>query len=178
MANKKKKRETVAALPKRAVDIHFEQLAHDYRNPANRVIQAIGIPVFSFALLGLIWMIPFPEIAFLTKHGYDIFLNWGSFFIAAMIYYYLRLAPTLSYGVLLFVGIFSFFIVQLEYIEKDGGPAVWLVCSILLLISLLALYAGKTFEKPSVSLRGFFKLLLLGPIWLLHFLFRKLQLPY
>lgn len=123
-------------------------------------------------------MVPFPEIAFLKKHGYDTFVNWGSFFIAGVVYYYLRLAPTLSYAMLLTIGVYSFFIVQLEYLEQGGGPAVWLVSACMLVGSLLALYLGKNLEKAAVPIRSFFRLLLLGPIWLWHFVFRKLNIPY
>ena len=180
MANRKKKRASTAkAAPStRPVDVLFEQLAHDYQHPTNRMIQLIAIPVLLFSVMGLIWMVPFPHIDFLAKYGYDIFLNWGSFFIAIMVYYYLRLAPTLSYGVLLFVGIFSFLIVRLEYLERNGGPYIELVCGILLLASLFALYRGKNMERQPVSQRSFFRLLLIGPIWLLHFVFKKLNIPY
>ncbi len=123
-------------------------------------------------------MVPFPTIGFLAEHGYDTFLNWGSFFIAAVVYYYLRLAPTLSYAMLLVVGLFSFVIVQLEYVERDGGPAVWSVCAVLLLLSLGALYLGKRLERVPVPLRDFSRFLVLGPIWLWHFVFKKLNIPY
>lgn len=173
-----KKKQGEKKTPKRVVDLQFEQLANDFRHPTNRMIQAAAIPLFSFAVLGLVWMIPFPKIAFLAKHGYDTFINWGSFFIAGMIYYYLRLAPTLSYGVLLFIGVFSFFIVQLEYVEWGGGPAVWLVCLILLIVALLALYLGNRLERQETSWRSFRRLLLIGPIWLLHFAFNRFKIPY
>jgi len=178
MANKKQKGATKTALPAREVDVQFERLNKDFQHPLNRMIQRFAIPIFSFSLLGLIWIIPFPKIEFLEKYGYDIFLNWGSFFIAAVIYAYLRLAPTLSYGMLFVIGVFSFLIVQLEYVERDGGPAVWMVCGILLLCSFFALYMGKTMERKPVSARSFCRLLTLGPIWLLHSIFRKLKIPY
>ncbi|WP_233632659.1 hypothetical protein [Parapedobacter sp. ISTM3] len=164
--------------PRRQVDTYFEVLDKAYQHPTNRIIQWVAIPLFSFAVLGMVWMVPFPEIAFLKKHGYDMFLNWGSFFIAAMIYYYLRLAPTLSYAALLTVGVFSFFIVQLEYVEQAGGPAVWLVCAVLLLIALAALSVGKSMERTQAPFHTFWRLLVLGPIWLWHFVFRKLNIPY
>ncbi|SFC79662.1 hypothetical protein SAMN05421747_1284 [Parapedobacter composti] len=174
----KHKRQKPEPAPKRAVDIHFEELNKQSRHPANRAIQYVAIPVFAFALLGLVWMVPFPEIGFLKRHGYDIFLNWGSFFIAGMIYYYLRLAPTLSYAILVTIGFFSFFIVQLEYWEQRGGPAVWGICLALLSLSLAGLWAGKRMERTPVTLRGFMRLLVLGPIWLWHFVFKKLHIPY
>lgn len=172
MRNKTKKS------PKREIDVYFERFANLFQHPVNRVLQYIAIPVFSFAVLGLVWMIPFPEIGFLKRNGFDTFLNWGSFFIAGVIYYYLRLATTLSYAVLLTIGVFSFFIVQLEYVEQAGGPAVWVVCSLLFLMSFLVLYMGKRMEKNHVPFRSFLQLLALGPIWLWHFVFRRLNIPY
>lgn len=165
-------------MEKREVDRYFDQFDNLYQHPGNRIIQYLALPVFAFAVLGLIWMIPFPEIPFLKKHGYDTFLNWGSFFIAAMVYYYLRLAPTLSYAMLFTVGIFSFFIVQLEYVEQRGGLAVWTTCSLLLMVSVGALYAGKRMERRPISTRNFLELLRIGPIWLWHFVFKKLNIPY
>jgi len=172
----KKKQEKEA--PKRPVDVYFDTFNRQYQHPVNRAIQWIALPVFAFGILGLVWMIPFPEIAFLKKHGYDTFVNWGSFFIAGVVYYYLRLAPTLSYAMLLTIGVYSFFIVQLEYVEQAGGPAVWSVCACLLMASLLVLYAGKNMERVAVPFRSFLRLLLLGPIWLWHFVFKKLRIPY
>ena len=172
----KKKREQAAL--KRPVDVYFETFNQQYQHPVNRMIQWVAIPVFTFGVIGLVWMIPFPEIAFLKKHGYDTFVNWGSFFIAALVYYYLRMAPTLSYVMLVTIGVFSFFIVQLEYVEQAGGPAVWSVCACLMMASLLALYLGKGMERVAVPFRSFLQLLLLGPIWLWHFAFKKLNLPY
>jgi len=173
-----KKQKSLQEEPKRPVDVYFDTFNRQYQHPVNRAIQWIALPVFAFGILGLVWMIPFPEIGFLKKHGYDTFVNWGSFFIAGVVYYYLRLAPTLSYAMLLTIGVYSFFIVQLEYVEQAGGPAVWSVCACLLMASLLALYLGKNMEKVTVPFRGFLKFLLLGPIWLWHFVFKKLNIPY
>ncbi|WP_262246006.1 hypothetical protein [Parapedobacter soli] len=173
-----KKKKKGQEVPKRPVEVYFDAFNQQYRHPVNRVIQWIAIPVFAFSILGLVWMVPFPEIALLKKYGYDTFLNWGSFFIAGVVYYYLRLAPTLSYAMFVTIGVYSFLIVQLEYVEQGGGPAVWSVCACLLMASLLALYLGKNMEKVAVPFRSFLKLLLLGPIWLWHFVFQKLRIPY
>lgn|SRR5690606_1418988 len=178
MGNNKKRQQKAKVAQKREVDVYFDEFHGYFRDPVNRVIQCAAIPVFSFAMLGLIWMIPFPEIDFLKRHGYDTFLNWGSFFIAGMVYFYLRLATTLSYAVLLMIGLFSFFIVQLEYIEQADGPAVWFICSMLLMASFLALYLGKRMEKNPIPFRVFLRLLVLGPIWIWHFVFRELKIPY
>ena len=162
----------------RKVDRYFSEFASMSQHPGHRALQYLFIPLFSFGLLGLIWMIPFPEIAFLKKHGYHIFLNWGSFFIAVVVYYYLRLAPTLSYAVLVTIGVMSYFIVQLEYVEAAGGPAVWMVCGLLMILPFLILWLGSRAESRPVPFREFLKMLVHGPIWLWHFVFRKLRIPY
>lgn len=174
----RRKKHKQKAEPLRPVEEHFAVLSRYSADPRNRLIQYVFIPVFAFAILGLVWMVPFPEIGFLKKHGYDIFLNWGSVFIAIVVYYYLRLAPTLSYVVLLTIGVFSFLIVQLEYVERDGGPAAWLVFLVLLVLSVLALWIGKDREKEKMPFRHFLKLLLIGPIWLWSFVFKKMGWPY
>lgn len=164
--------------PVRTVDRYFEEFASVSKQPGNQSLQYLFIPIFSFAVLGLIWMIPFPEIEFLKRHGYHIFLNWGSFFIAFVIYYYLRLAPTLSYAVLFSIGVFSYIIVQLEYWEQSGGLPVWMVCTGLLVLSSLILWIGNRQEQKPATFKQFLKLLAHGPIWLWHFVFNYLKIPY
>jgi uncharacterized membrane protein YGL010W len=175
MGRKQPQRQTV---PQRPVDRYLAQYTADHQDPVNRVVQGICIPVMLFAVLGLIWMIPFPEIGFLKRHGYDTFLNWASFAIAALVYYYLRLSATLSYAVLLSIGVSSFFIVRLEYWEAAGGPAVWLVCFVLFLISLAGRLIGYRREKRRSPEQGYFLSLLIGPLWLWRTVFERWKIPY
>ncbi len=164
--------------PKRPIDRYLEQYSADHQDPVNRMVQGVCIPLMLFAVLGLIWMIPFPEIGFLKRYGYDTFLNWASFVIAALVYYYLRLSATLSYATLLSIGLFSFFIVRLEYWEAAGGPAVWIVCLVLLLFSLAGRLIGYRREKKTSPQQGYFLSLLIGPLWLWHFAFDRWKIPY
>ncbi|MFZ4262713.1 hypothetical protein ACFRAE_11765 [Sphingobacterium sp. HJSM2_6] len=139
----------------------------------NYLAYAIFMILFFFGLMGLIWMIPFPKLTILERMNAQTFLNWGSFFIAIVIYCYLRLAPTLSYAVLFSIGIMSYFIVQLEYVERDGGPTVVLVTSILMLIGLIGLWFSA--NKQNVTINQFTKLLTYGPVWLWSKVFTKLN---
>lgn len=173
----KKKQAPVQEI-KRPVDQYFENLNANFQDPTNRIFQIIFLPLLFFGLMGLIWMIPFPKFDFLVRLGWHTFLNWGSFFIAVLIYYYLKLSPTLSYAVLLCIGIMSYFIVQLEYIERDGGPSVLLVSGVITIVSLVVLWFGKSKEKKAISLSEFWTFISVGPIWLWHFVFRKIKLKY
>lgn len=160
----------------RPVDRYFYELDNTYVE-GSFIGYAIFIFLAFFAIMGLIWMIPFPQLDFLIKMNAHTFLNWGSFFIAIVIYCYLKLAPTLSYAVLFCIGIMSYFIVQLEYVERDGGPTVILVCSILAILSLLGLFLISNKAKKG-SDASFINLLTIGPIWLWSKAFQKFGWKY
>lgn len=154
----------------------FIEYAQSHQNTTNVLIHWICVPLITFSLLGLVWMIPFPHISWLgSMNG---FVNWASFLIAFVIYYYLQLSPTLSYGMLFVIGIFSFFIVQLEYWEAAGGLPVWMVCAIIFVLSWIGQFIGHKIEGKKPSFLTDLKFLLIGPIWLLSKLYRKLKIPY
>ncbi len=68
-------KKTTAEEPKRQVEVLFDRLSANYTDPSNRIIQLIFLPLFWFGLLGLIWLIPFPQFDFLVKLGWHTFLN-------------------------------------------------------------------------------------------------------
>src|SRR5690606_21958954 len=104
--------------------------------------------------------------------------NWGSFYIAIIIYLYLRLAPPLSYAMLFTVGIMSFCIVQLEYVERDGGPAVWLVSLVRAIMGLIGPTLLAREESADLPAAGHWRLLSIVPIWLWSKVFDRFKIKY
>ena len=162
--------------PKSQIDILFDRYAESHQNPDNKTIHWICVPLIVFSILGLVWCIPFPHLEFLGK--YNGYINWASFLIAFSIYYYYRLSPVMSYLMLLSVFVMSFVIVQLEKVEANGGPAVWLVCAVIFVLSWIGQFIGHKIEGKKPSFLEDVKFLLIGPIWLLHFICRKIGIRY
>lgn len=160
----------------RPVDRYFSALDYHF-SVGNKGVYALFLALSFFGVMGLIWMIPFPQFQFLIDRGMHTFLNWGSFFIAIIIYSYLKLAPTLSYAALFVISIMSFFIVQLEYLEKDGGPSVILVCSLISIVGLLGLFFLIKKEK-NINGQEVFRLLTVGPVWLFSKVFKRFGIKY
>ncbi|MFB5946255.1 Mpo1 family 2-hydroxy fatty acid dioxygenase [Albibacterium profundi] len=172
MNSKKKQKDETADKLERL----FAEYEHSHRNSTNVLIHWICVPLIVFSILGLVWMIPFPHISWLgSMNG---FVNWASFLIAFVIYYYLKLSPTLSYGMLFVIGFYSYFIVQLEYWEAAGGWPVWAVCALIFVLSWIGQFVGHKIEGRKPSFLIDLKFLLIGPIWLLSKLYRKLKIPY
>jgi len=161
--------------PLSKIDHLFSQYADSHQNSTNLLIHWICVPLIVFGIFGLVWSIPFPYIGFLGK--YNGFVNWASFLVAFSIYYYYKLSPTLSYGMLLIMGLFSYFIVQLEYWEAAGGPALWLVCLLIFILSGIGLLVGRQAEGKRPSFLTGLKFLLIGPVWLLAKVYKKVKIP-
>ena len=172
--NTQKQPATITA--KRPVDVYFDKYAESHQNPSNELIHWVCVPLIVFCLLGLVWAIPFPYIKFLGQ--YNGFVNWASFLIAGSIYYYYKLSPVLSYMMLLLLFAFSYGIIDLDDWQKAGGPALWRVCLIMFLAAWIGQFIGHKIEGKKPSFLDDLKFLLIGPIWLLHFILIRFKIKY
>ena len=161
----------------RLVDVYFDKYSESHQNHTNELIHWICVPAIVFSLFGLVWAIPFPYLEFLGK--YNGFVNWASFLIAFAIYYYYKLSPVLSYLMLLLMMFFSAGIVSLEKMHNTAGwPQMWQICLGIFIISWIGQFIGHKIEGKKPSFLDDIKFLLIGPIWLLHFILKKAKIKY
>jgi uncharacterized membrane protein YGL010W len=161
---------------KQPVDVYFDKYAESHQNPTNELIHWVCVPLIVFSLLGLVWAIPFPYLKILGQ--YNGFINWASFLIAGSIYYYYKLSAPLSYLMLLLLFGFSYGIIDLDTWQKAGGPALWKVCLIIFVLSWVGQFIGHKIEGKKPSFLDDLKFLLIGPIWLLHFILIRVKIKY
>jgi len=128
-------------------------------------------------LLGLVWAIPFPNLPMLGRlNGY---INWATFLILFSIIYYFRLSPALALVMLLVIFVFAAAIVTLEkQHNQNGWPPMWQVCLVIFVLSWAGQFIGHKIEGKKPSFLDDLKFLLIGPIWLWHFLFKKAGIRY
>ena len=162
---------------RRQVDVYFDKYSESHQNHTNEIIHWICVPLIVFSLFGLIWSIPFPHLNFLGR--YNGYVNWASFLIAFAIYFYYKLSPVLSYVMLVVMMIFSAGIVSLEKLHnKEGWPLMWQVCLAIFVLAWIGQFIGHKIEGKKPSFFDDVKFLLIGPIWLLHFIFKKAGIRY
>ncbi len=176
MTTKVQNPKAASAAALRPVDVYFDKYAESHQNSTNKTIHWICVPLIVFSLLGLVWAIPFPQLKFLGQ--YSAYFNWASFLIAFAIYYYYKLSPVLSYIMLLVVFAMSYGIIELDAVQKAGGPALWLVCLVIFVVSWIGQFIGHKIEGKKPSFLDDIKFLLIGPIWLLHFILKKFNIKY
>jgi uncharacterized membrane protein YGL010W len=172
-SSNKEKKPPAVKVALRPVDKYFAEYSEDHQNPNNKLIHWICLPLVVFSLFGLVWAIPFPYLKFMgTYNGY---FNWASFLIAFGVYYYYRLSPMLSYTILLVLMLCSFGATELAEWHKAGGPALWLVCGVLFITGVVGLSIGNRMEGKKAPV--LFELMI-GPVWLLHFILKRFKMKY
>ena len=169
---------TIPVQPRqRLVDAYFDKYAESHHNRINKLIHWICVPLIVFSILGLIWALPFPHFDFLGKwNGY---INWATFLILFAMLYYLRLSVALAAAMLLVIFVFAAGIVTLEKLhEQAAWPPMWQSCLIIFVVAWAGQFIGHKIEGKKPSFFDDLRFLLIGPIWLLHFLFKKAGIPY
>ena len=160
----------------RPVEVYFYRLNASHQNPTNRLLHFICIPIMLLGILAIAWAIPFPYLKFIGS--YNGFFNWASFLIAFSVYYTLKLSPNLSYTMLLVLFVLSYAVSKLAEWQLAGGlPLIW-VGTILVALAWIGQFAGGKIEGKKESFADDKQLVLITPIWVLHFLATKIGLKY
>ena len=163
-------------IEKRYINACFDKYSPCYSTTAAKITTGIIISLILFSLLGLMWAIPFSYLKFLGK--YNGFFNWASFFIALCVYGYYKLSPVLSYFIFFILFAFSYGIMQLDLWHKYGGPALWLICMIIFIVSFTVQVTTFRMENRRYSLTDNLQFILISPVWLLHFVLKRFTVRY
>ena len=159
----------------RSADAWFEAYGASHQNPINKAIHWVCVPVIVFATLGLLWAVPLPFRAALLPPEFAVFANLGSLTILGLIFgFYLRLSLTIT----LFMGAFTAACVRgILAIETLDTP-MWLICAVIFIIAWIGQFIGHHIEGKKPSFFEDLQFLFVGPAWLVHFIYKKIGIPY
>lgn len=156
----------------RKIDLLFAEYAESHRNPTNKAIHWICVPLIFWTVLGFISLIPAPRFCA---------LYFGCISIASLIAvgavsaYYFRLSwrtALIMLVIMLLLEHFTYFI----NITFAGNS--WMVYAAVFVITWILQFVGHKIEGKKPSFLKDLQFLLIGPIWLLHFVLRKIGIPY
>jgi uncharacterized membrane protein YGL010W len=140
----------------RTVDRLFERYAEFHRNPTNKTIHWICIPLIVWSVLGAIWSLS-PVAAYVA--------------IAASLAFYLWLSVPLALG--MFVVLFA-----MLYPLNLLGSQVLVVSVAVFIAAWIGQFIGHAIEGRKPAFFEDVKSLLVGPAWLLGFIYRHLGIAY
>jgi len=141
----------------RTIDMLLEQYAASHRNPTNELIHMVCVPAIVFTLLGILWSIH-PVLALLACAG--------------ALAYYMKLSRPFALGMLLMSAVMLGLLAMMP-------PMTVLPLSIaLFVVAWIGQFIGHMMEGKKPSFLDDLRFLLVGPLFVLGFLYRRLKLAY
>lgn len=150
---------------------YLDKYGESHQNDTNKLIHWLCVPAIMFSLLGLIYAIPFP-----VERG--LFTNWAAVFLALALLYYLRLSVPMFLGFIVIVGLMLWGNNAIyEAVGRDAGQLA-LVSLIIFAVAWVGQFIGHKIEGKKPSFLEDVQFLLIGPAWLLHFIYKKVGIRY
>ncbi|MGA9855401.1 MAG: Mpo1-like protein [Gammaproteobacteria bacterium] len=154
----------------RAVQSWLDEYSESHQNPINKTLHWICVPLILLSLIGLLWSIPVPHAFAETSP----LLNWGVLFLIAALLYYFALAWRLAVGMMLVV----LMVIAIVYSVNRSPANLPMVSLGVFVIAWIGQFIGHKIEGRKPSFFRDIQFLLIGPVWLLAFLYRRLCLAY
>lgn len=153
----------------RTVNQWLEEYGQSHKNQTNKSIHWICVPAIFFSIVGLLYSIKLPWIID------TLTVNVAMIAILLITIYYLRLSLPLGIGMFIF-GVICLFIAHL--IEKYVPAPLWLVCVIIFVLAWIGQFYGHHVEGKKPSFLKDIQFLLIGPMWLMSFIYKAIGVRY
>jgi uncharacterized membrane protein YGL010W len=142
----------------------MDEYGVSHKNPTNQAIHKICVPLIMFSVIGLLWSIPTPE----SFHFVPL-MNWATLFVLGCLIFYAGLNLMMAVGMLILTSI----MIALCLILAKANILLQLSIGIFV-ISWIAQFYGHKVEGKKPSFLKDLAFLLIGPLWVLRFLYARL----
>lgn len=150
----------------------FAEYAESHRNSTNKLIHWICVPLIFWSILGFISLIPSKSIGFIYI-GEISYVSFAA--IALVTIFYLRLSFIISLIMFILMIIMESFAYGINIRFKENS---WIVYLSVFVITWIFQFVGHKIEGKKPSFLKDLQFLLVGPIWLLSFILKKLGIRY
>ena len=155
---------------KKNIQEWLDAYGESHQNSTNKAIHWICVPVITFTLLGLLSLVNY---SFMINNGsYNI--NLAGILIIIAVLFYLRLSISLTIGMVIFTGICMHFITAFG--ETYTNQELLKYYIIAFIIAWIGQFIGHKIEGKKPSFFEDIQFLLIGPAWLLSFIYKKLNI--
>ena len=154
----------------RSMQDWFDAYAISNQHPSHKAIHWVCVPVIYFCVIGLLFSIPLPDAPPYVRPHLLAFLA-----IAVVAFFYLRLSLTIAFGMILW----SLFCVSVcKYLVSHSSTPLWIICTVLFVAAWIGQFYGHKVEGRKPSFLDDLQFLMIGPAWLLSFVYQRLRIPY
>lgn len=142
----------------------LEEYGESHQNQTNKRVHWICVPAIFFSITGLFFSV-------------KISGDWNLAYIALLlvVIYYFRLSFSLGIGMLLYASLCLFFC---WLIEQYAGVQLWIISLIIFVVAWIGQFYGHEVEGKKPSFFKDLQFLLIGPLWIMSFIFRQLGIRF
>ena len=148
-----------------AIQQWLTEYGESHQNTTNKTIHWICVPAIFFAIVGLLYSIKLPFV--ITGHR----INVAMIAFALIIIYYFLLSKNLSVGMFLFgaICLLLCYLIELKFFMP-----LWSVALIIFAAAWAGQFYGHKVEGKKPSFLKDLQFLLIGPAWLMSFIYQRL----
>jgi uncharacterized membrane protein YGL010W len=151
----------------KSIETWLAEYGESHQNPLNKTIHWICVPLIFFSIVGFFYSV---ELPVKLVGGFN--LNLAMVMLVLVTIYYFTLSKSLSVGMLIysivcFAGCYG--------IQQTGLP-VWAVCAGIFVLAWIFQFYGHEVEGKKPSFLKDLQYLMIGPAWLMSFVYKKLGL--
>jgi len=155
----------------RKIDRLLSEYGESHQNVTNKAIHWICVPLIFFSIVGLVASIPASSIQNLLGS----YANWATVVLVLILLYYISLSISLTIG----MGLFAFACLSVaRTVALSGIAPLWLVCVIIFVLAWIGQFYGHKVEGKKPSFLKDLQFLLIGTAWLMHFIYKRIGIPY
>jgi uncharacterized membrane protein YGL010W len=157
----------------KALNNLLEEYGESHQNSTNKLIHWICVPLIFYSIVALVYSIP-NEIL-IPIFGDSIWANWATITLVIVLIYYAKLSIPIAIGMLLFSAVCMF---VCQYLSSTVDVSLWIIALVIFVAAWAGQFYGHKVEGKKPSFLKDLQFLLIGPAWLMHFLFEKWGIKY
>lgn len=150
----------------KTIDTWLDKYGESHQNPVNKTVHWICIPLIMVSLLGLSAAVPVP----LASPAFHL----GTIGCLLAIAYYFVLSPKLAVGM---IGVSVVMLGIVAVIASSSIP-LWAASLAIFVLAWIGQFWGHKVEGKKPSFFEDLQFLLIGPLWLLAAIYRRMGLSY
>lgn len=152
------------------VEYWLAEYAKDHRHPVNQRIHKICVPLIVVSLIGLLWAVPVPA----AFRDISPALNWATTFLLASLVYYFILSIPLAIGM---TPLILLTVLIVDWLDGLPWP-VWVSAGLIFVVAWAGQFIGHAVEGRRPAFFRDLQFLMIGPLWILADLYRRIGIPY
>ncbi|TAE16637.1 MAG: DUF962 domain-containing protein [Bacteroidetes bacterium] len=159
----------------RTTEQWLSEYGESHQNPFNKMVHWICVPSILFSLIGILWSIPAEPLQMFAPTAYKPFFNWATLALFLALLFYIRLSWVMAVG--MFV-ICVAMIGGVYYLSSLTFAPLWAISVGIFVVAWIGQFYGHNVEGKKPSFIKDVQFLLIGPAWLLSFIYKKVGIKY